>query len=262
MPSTKYLDETGLAYYDGTVEDRFNPLNAYPVGSIYMSVNSTSPATLFGGTWEQIQDVFLLAAGSTYTAGDTGGSASHTLIVDELPSHVHTVPKHGHANTIAATTPKFTQSRTQPAFNTPKFTHSYTRPTVSSSGAVTSGISGGAHVHTLKFADCGYSGSGATKLSGSGSKQYSDMFVSTTGTHTHNLPNHTHTLTGGSVGDHAATACTRATNVGVGDHAATACTMSGSVTDKDAFDTNSTGSGQAISILPPYLSVYTCKRTA
>ena len=50
----------------------------YPVGSIYMSVNSTSPSILFGGTWEQIEDTFLLTAGSTYTAGDTGGSATHT----------------------------------------------------------------------------------------------------------------------------------------------------------------------------------------
>ena len=50
----------------------------YPVGSIYMSVNSTSPATLFGGTWTQIEDTFLLAAGSTYTAGDTGGSATES----------------------------------------------------------------------------------------------------------------------------------------------------------------------------------------
>ena len=54
-----------------------------------MSVNSTSPATLFGGTWEQIQDTFLLSAGSTYTAGDTGGEATHTLTVDEIPSHNH-----------------------------------------------------------------------------------------------------------------------------------------------------------------------------
>lgn len=52
----------------------------YPVGSIYMSMNSTNPGTWFGGTWEQIEDTFLLAAGQTYAAGATGGSAtnSHT----------------------------------------------------------------------------------------------------------------------------------------------------------------------------------------
>lgn len=70
----------------------------YPIGSIYMSVNSTSPATIFGGTWEQLEDRFLLAAGTTYSAGSTGGSATmahthstgnHTLTVAEMPSHSH-----------------------------------------------------------------------------------------------------------------------------------------------------------------------------
>ena len=61
----------------------------YPVGSIYISANSTSPAELFGGTWEQIKDRFLLAAGDTYAAGSTGGESSHTLTVDEMPSHAH-----------------------------------------------------------------------------------------------------------------------------------------------------------------------------
>lgn len=68
----------------------------YPIGSIYMSVNSTSPSVLFGGSWEQIQDRFLLAAGSTYSAGTTGGSETHThvtqnhtLTTDEIPSHSH-----------------------------------------------------------------------------------------------------------------------------------------------------------------------------
>ena len=64
--------------------------SAYPIGSIYMSVNSTSPETLFGGTWEALEDRFLLGAGSTYTAGTTGGEATHTLTVDEMPSHTHT----------------------------------------------------------------------------------------------------------------------------------------------------------------------------
>lgn len=61
----------------------------YPVGAIYMSVDSTSPGTLFGGTWTQIKDTFLLSAGDTYTAGTTGGEATHTLTTSELPSHRH-----------------------------------------------------------------------------------------------------------------------------------------------------------------------------
>lgn len=63
----------------------------YPVGSIYMSANSTSPATLFGGTWERIQDRFLLAAGSTYAAGSTGGASAVTLTTDQIPSHSHSI---------------------------------------------------------------------------------------------------------------------------------------------------------------------------
>lgn len=58
----------------------------YPVGSIYLSVNSTSPSSVFGGTWEQIKDTFLLGAGDSYTLGDTGGEATHTLIANELPT--------------------------------------------------------------------------------------------------------------------------------------------------------------------------------
>ena len=61
----------------------------YPVGSIYMSVSNTSPATFLGGTWEQIKDRFLLAAGSTYAAGATGGEATHTLTEAEMPTHLH-----------------------------------------------------------------------------------------------------------------------------------------------------------------------------
>ena len=62
----------------------------YPVGSIYMSVNSTSPETLFGGTWEAIQGKFLLGAyGDTYKAGSTGGEATHTLTNAEMPVHNH-----------------------------------------------------------------------------------------------------------------------------------------------------------------------------
>ena len=59
----------------------------YPVGSIYMSVNNTSPATFIGGTWEQLKNRFLIGCGDTYAAGASGGSATHTLSVAEMPTH-------------------------------------------------------------------------------------------------------------------------------------------------------------------------------
>lgn len=61
----------------------------YPVGAIYISTVETSPASLFGGTWERIKDRFLLAAGDSYAAGDSGGEATTTLTVDQIPSHRH-----------------------------------------------------------------------------------------------------------------------------------------------------------------------------
>ena len=42
-----------------------------------------------GGTWERIEDRFLLASGTTYTAGGTGGEAEHTLSESEIPAHTH-----------------------------------------------------------------------------------------------------------------------------------------------------------------------------
>ena len=70
---------------------QYTPLDAYPVGSVYISEEPISPSLLFGGTWTQISDRFLLAAGSTYTAGSTGGSATHTLTIDEMPNHNHQI---------------------------------------------------------------------------------------------------------------------------------------------------------------------------
>ena len=96
------LDESGWVYYrtpaelksdigasSGGVDVSTVLDKVYPVGAIYMSVSSTNPKTLFGGTWVQLKDRFLLAAGTTYKAGSTGGEATHTLTVDEIPNHQH-----------------------------------------------------------------------------------------------------------------------------------------------------------------------------
>lgn len=52
-------------------------LAVHPVGSIFLSTDGTEPAELYGGTWEQIKDVFLLGASDTYPVKSTGGSATH-----------------------------------------------------------------------------------------------------------------------------------------------------------------------------------------
>ena len=66
---------------------------AYPVGSVYTSVVATNPNTLLGvGTWEAFSaGRVMLGAGGGYTAGNTGGATtdSHTLTLNEIPSHVH-----------------------------------------------------------------------------------------------------------------------------------------------------------------------------
>lgn len=95
------LDESGWVYYRTPTEiktdigvdvssivDLF-----YPIGSIYMSTNQTDdPQSRFSGTyWLPIYDRFLLAAGSTYKAGSTGGEATHTLTQDEMPKHNHVI---------------------------------------------------------------------------------------------------------------------------------------------------------------------------
>ena len=61
------------------------------MGSLYWSSKSTNPASLFGGTWAQIKDRFVLACGDTYnTTGATGGASTVTLSVSNMPSHSHT----------------------------------------------------------------------------------------------------------------------------------------------------------------------------
>ena len=54
-----------------------------------MTVDSKNPHDLFGGNWELVKDRFLVGAGNSYQVGNTGGEATHTLTVNEMPSHTH-----------------------------------------------------------------------------------------------------------------------------------------------------------------------------
>lgn len=90
--------------------------DVYPVGSIYLSYNSTSPATLFGGSWTRISSRFLYAAASASEIGNTGGAATVTLTTAQIPSHTHAVKGtsaevSGSAGAVCETWPDKTNNR-------------------------------------------------------------------------------------------------------------------------------------------------------
>lgn len=155
--------------------------DVYPVGAIYKSTVATSPSTLFGGTWEQIKDRFLLSAGDTYIAGNTGGSATATLAVRNLPSHTHTL---NNGNTSSAGTTKTAGfrgvssttssdgSHSHPLYNfTNVMRNEYNANYTIASGSghynvsTLSMASAGAHTHTVTSAGYLY---GRTDATGSG----------------------------------------------------------------------------------------------
>lgn len=76
----------GQFYGDGSIYSNFL-LAAHPVGSIYQTISPENPAVTFGGgTWERIENRFIVGASDTYPAGSTGGEAEHTLTESELPN--------------------------------------------------------------------------------------------------------------------------------------------------------------------------------
>ena len=78
---------------------------AYPVGSIYISTNSTNPGTSLGfGTWAafgagRVPVGFDSGDTDFDTDEETGGAKTHTLSTSEMPSHSHTQDAHSHAVT-------------------------------------------------------------------------------------------------------------------------------------------------------------------
>lgn len=64
----------------------------YPVGSLYLTMNDVNPSVIFGGTWEKIEDRFLLAAGSAYDGGSESAEGVASQITVDVPAHKHLTP--------------------------------------------------------------------------------------------------------------------------------------------------------------------------
>ena len=84
--SSNYVTSGGVKSY---VDTATSILRAYPVGAIYISYTGTDPGSLFGGSWTQLPDRFLLGAGGKYPAGKMDGEYTHRLTIDEMPAHNH-----------------------------------------------------------------------------------------------------------------------------------------------------------------------------
>lgn len=230
----------------------------YPVGSIYLSSNNTNPGTLFGGTWIQIKDRFILTAGDYYSNGATGGASSVTLTVSNMPSHSHSFTPSGtvgsHTHTGPSHTHSFTPSGTVAS-------HSHAMSSSSSYIGVSDVSSAG---DLLKDdGDCGaYNATGHWRF-----RKY--LFVGNTGNAQPSFSG-----TAGTTGE-AGTGNTGATTpsfIGTaGNTGETAPSFSGTAGytgetapsfTGTAGNTSSSGSGSSFSILPPYIVKYCWERTA
>lgn len=234
------------------VSDLLN--RVYPVGSIYMSAVNISPASFLGGTWQAIeQGRMLMAAGSSWQAGTTGGAAYHALTVQEMPAHDHSATEtaagaHTHG---ASTDSAGAHSHSGSTNNAGD--HAHTRGSMNITGAQAfHGINTSASVLQGDGIGALYPSAitprGPTWGVGSGRQGYGainfDASRSWTGWTSTN-GNHSHWLSISSAGAHTHSVAIAA--AGAHTHAITI---------------GKTGSGAAFSILPPYIAVYMWRRTA
>lgn len=171
----KLVDQK-LNWLYGQLQDTASKL--YPVGSVYISFNATDPSTLFGGIWTRLKDTFLLANGDSYAPNTSGGSATKTISVNNLPSHTHSCSTVGN--------------------------HTHTRGSMNITGSVTNvddeswgfadnfSDSGALSMSAKSYPNNGsavtYEGGGGYKLTFDASKSWSGA-TSSNGSHTHTIGN-------------------------------------------------------------------------
>ena len=271
----------------------------FPVGSIYSSYNvNTNPGTLLGfGSWTAIQGRMLIGASSAYPATSTGGAASHTLTVSELPSHSHTASaasagSHTHtASTASAGAHTHTVSGT--AASAGAHTHTVTVASGGSHTHTASTASAGAHTHnrgtmeitgTFRATDQGTSinatgaftgdnvGAGDSGSTGDELRKYTFTAsrtwtgsTSSAGAHTHTVTvtstnsAHSHSASSASAGAHTHSVSGTAASAGGHTHTVT---VTAAGTHTHTISIGNTGSGSAFNTISPYLAVYMWRRTA
>ena len=273
------LVDTKLNWLYGQLQDTASKL--YPVGSVYISFNDTNPQTLFGGTWQRLKDRMLMASGDSYAPNTTGGSATKTIAVSNLPAHNHSVNASGVHNHTASTgaggihnhtaSTGGAGSHTHTAFSNTTGNHTHTRGTMNIVGSVTSTDQSGEYGEALTLAD-EFKESGALRIADktaiqgfarssavdNASYRTINFDASRTGAwtgETSSNGNHSHTITVNSVSNHTHT-------VSVSNSTSHTHTVTINNNGSHTHTTNNTGGGTPLNILPPYQTVYMWRRTA
>jgi hypothetical protein len=214
------------------VIEAFTPIDAWPVGSIYIGVTATSPTTLLGGgTWVRFGNGRMMVSQSIDVDFDTveemGGTKTHTLTEANLGSHDHTMA-HTHSIDVPTTSGMIT------GYISADHNHGYSATTSAA----------GSHDHAITTRDNPIQGSaGAIALSNAGG------VLSTRNTDTEAA--HSHTVSGTTGG-------VSANHYHTMDHNHPTFTSGGS----SAANTGLAGSAVPVNHMPPFIVVYMWKRTA
>jgi hypothetical protein len=103
LPSRNSTDVVDIDVLSANFEIIDRVLGAlHPIGSIWMSLDETNPATMFGGVWDRIEGAFLLGASDKFPASSVGGEETVTLKIENLPSHTHAQAVMAYGNATAA----------------------------------------------------------------------------------------------------------------------------------------------------------------
>lgn len=264
--STKNVNDTNSLYY------KLMKL-VHPVGSLYLSSNNINPSELFGGTWVQIKDKFILTAGDTYANNSIGGNSDVTLTVDKIPSHNHNISHshkyipsgtiNEHSHTLNSHTHSFSFTNT----HSHGMIHYHSRGSMEITGELYGFITGRSFPDSQKGA---FTNSYRTSIDSSntfgltngdrsaiifkGSQGWTGLTsqpLTIDSNNTNKTSNETLTISG----------TTGASNNNTSSVATTFVGTESSTTSQSEQNSGNTGKGESFSIMPPYIVKYCWERT-
>lgn len=245
-------------------------LESHPVGSLFWTSKNENPAITFGGgTWKQITDKVVLAAGNKYKVGDTGGASSVTLTLSNMPSHSHsftpsgTITMNAHLHKLNEHTHTFTPRGSVSSHN-----HSFTpngdiSETTNLTGTLGPWVADSGSNERVGLIPSGWTGIFSKKES-SINTRFNEKYGTGMGAMSVNIDvNHSHSFSGTKKNTENSTP----TFSGTQDTTSSAASTVQSTTSTGSFSgsagtTDSKGSGAAFSIMPPYVVKYCWERTA